>query len=312
MTYHASIAILFFARRLGASAKGARGLHQPTALLAVLWSFADPHAISPRVSVSIETLQGVVGSASRLCALRQVLIDIDAIKWEHGVYTLLKPAIADLDDLARSQLEQAHAQLEAAQRMVGASGFSEPKPKHERQPEVDKSAARDYLASLGKQFSDVRDVLAKMAGVKPSSMVYVGKGAMPVRLAVEWLASTRTSWARFVKLCERVSEDKSADKPKGNRVAYLFEDTADKRAYLQRMLASDAKQVESETSTATQPAEKSLEEQQLDLLMACCEHAPDHELPAVAKKFDIPDEVLERFRATRAAQPAFSRKPKAT
>jgi hypothetical protein len=182
--------------------------------------------------------------------------------------------------------------------MVGQPTQMEPRQKHERQAAVKPSAAKDFLASIGKQRSDVRDVLAKMAGVKPNKMVYSGPGAQPVYAAVDWLTSTGTQWPRFVKLCERVAADDSPDKPK--RIEFLFEDVPEKRAYLQRMLGPSKAPAPAPTlPTEKAPSEKSLEEQQFEALRDYYSDATDDELAVGAKKLDIPDDVLDRYRAQR-------------
>jgi hypothetical protein len=292
MTYHASLVISFFARRLAEIAKGQRGQYQPALLLALLWSRADPYATSPSVRLSIDQLQGIVSSDSRLRALRQLLIQVGALTWERGTYTLCKPDVDELDDIARSELAQAQSILADAQRMVGTSTESGPKTKHERQPEVRKSDAFAWLTEIGKQRSDVRDVLTTMAGIAPNKLLYSGRSAVQVRAAVDWLTTTHTSWSKFVKLCERVREDDSPDKPK--RIEYLFEDTAPKRAYIQRMLAN---QVTSATPQTPAPQELSREEQELDLLLELVKHQPIEMLDLT--RYGIQPETVDRYHAQR-------------
>jgi hypothetical protein len=276
-TYHGSIAVGHYTRLLG-------GKPQPIAVLYAMWLQArDPFAENVHVKLSLTQLEGLVPHAARLRQLISQLKDVGAVERAEFGFKLCKPDDTELDESAR-------ALLESAQRVTGNGVVKLParaKPT---------TSANEMLAGLDKQRSDVRDVIAKMAGLKPSALTYSGPGSLPVQAAIDWLTETGATWDRFVSVCARVHKDKSADRPKS--VQYLFEYKPDKRAYLERMLDPAIKTQDD----APLPVAKSLEEQQLDALTEYGKYATDKELPAIAARLEIPDDMFARYLATRAAQ----------
>jgi hypothetical protein len=267
-SYHGSIAVGHFSRMLGS------GKHQTIAVLYAMWLQAvDPFAEVVHVRLSVAQLEGLVPTSARLRQIVASLKDVGAIERAEFGFKLCKP-----DDTER-------ALLEAAQRVSGGAPKLPPRAKPA-------TPANETLAALEKQRSDVRDMIAKMADIKPNALTYSGPGSTPVLAAIDWLAETGATWEKFVKLCARVHKDRSPDRPK--RIEYLFEYKPDKRAYLQRMLTA-----KSEAPTTSEAPEKPLKEQQLDVLNTYCAHTPDDELPAIAAQWEIPDDVLAEYRTTR-------------
>lgn len=279
-TYHGSVAVGHFTRLLN-------GKSQPIAVLYAMWLQArDPFAEVVHVRFSLAQVEGLVPTSGRLRQIVALLTSVGAIERAEVGFHLCKPDDSELDEPAR-------ALLEAAQHVTGNGA---PKLPPRAKPTT---TANETLTGLDKQRSDVRDVIAKMTGIKPNQLKFSGPGSTPVQAAIDWLSETGATWDTFIKVCARVHKDRSPDRPK--RIEYLFEYKPDKRAYLDRML-NPAKPSASASALPAEksPADKSLAEQQLEALIDYCEHTPDHELPAVAKKLDIPDDVLNRYRDQRA------------
>jgi hypothetical protein len=274
--YHGSIAVGHYTRLLG-------GKPQPVAVLYAMWLQArDPFAEDVYVKLSLAQLEGLVPHAARLRQLVAQLKDVGAIERAEVGFKLCKPDDIELD-------EPAIALLESAQRVTG-NGAAKLPPRAKPT-----TSANETLVGLDKQRSDVRDVIARMADIKPNQLTYSGKGSVAVQAAIDWLAETGATWQQFTSLCARVHKDKSADRPK--RVEYLFEYKPDKRAYLQRMLV-----VRESTPVAAQevavPA-KTVEEEWLQWLADACFDKTDTELQAVGKQMKIPVEVIDRYCAQR-------------
>lgn len=247
--YHAIHAIGHFARALQARTRGGRGSFGALAVLQALWLRVDVLADAPAVRIDLADLAGIVSSPERLRQVVAELVDVGAVErmpFAAGrSLRLVKPRLADLDDVARSQIEAAaaeaefaRAELERVQRL-GAT--------------VSKPERADALTRLGKKPSDVRDSLASMAGVSPGSLRYSGPGSGPVQAAIAWLAQTSATWEQFVTVCEFVKQDR--DRP-ASEVVWLFGDQH--LAYLDRVLAALRPQPDVSTSADSSPVEKRL------------------------------------------------------
>jgi hypothetical protein len=221
--YHATIAVGHFARALQGQA-GGRSRHPAIALLQALWLVVDPFADAPVVRIDLADLEGIVASAVRLRQVVAELVDVGALE-RHDVasrrYRLRKPAVEDLDASARVKLVALRDELEQARRLAAES-----KPAST----LSKDARADALVRLGKKPSDIRDVLARMAGVAPGSLRYSGAGSGPVQAAISWLAHGAT-WMQFIAVCEYVQQDR--DRPATDLV-WLFGDQH--RVYLQNIV----------------------------------------------------------------------------
>lgn len=220
--YHASVAIGHFARVLAARAKRSR--HPTIVLLQALWLAVDPLADGVVVRVDFDDVSDVVASPVRLRQVIAELVNVGALERVDMVsrrYRLCKPAVSSLDEPARVRLAALHADLERAQRLVAmpANGVA-----------MTKAERSGVLARLGKQPSDIRDVLAAMAGVAPGSLRYSGPGSGPVQAVASWLVRGGT-WTQFVAVCEYVQQDH--DRPAAD-IVWLFGDQH--RGYLQRVV----------------------------------------------------------------------------
>lgn len=211
--YHPSIAVAYFARRLAASAQGARGKYQASALLAYLWLYVeDQQAASPVVYVSDSRLAAVAEGA-RLRQLVRELRDVGAIERAGSSatgkgYRLFKPSVDDLDAQGRGE----------------ARGFGSPEEDAEERALGRRPAARHVLAAASKvagrevRRSDIRDMLADMAGIERGELLYAGPHARAVSAAIDALG--RMGWADFTRLIYAVQRDPR----KPDRVLYLFDE----------------------------------------------------------------------------------------
>lgn len=247
-SYHATVAVGHFARALQARAKRSR--HPAIVLLQALWLATDPLADAPVVRVDFDDLSDVVASAVRLRQIITELVDVGALERVDTTsrrYRLRKPAIESLDALARLRLASLHAELDRAQRLVA--------PQTGSAPTTTKTERTDVLVRIGKQPSDVRDVLARTAGVAPGTLRYSGTGSGPVQAAVGWLARGGT-WAQLLAVSEYVQQDR--DRPTSDLV-WLFGDQH--RVYLQRVVdtlsqaTQEATPVDASTETTPVDAE---------------------------------------------------------
>lgn len=218
-TYHSSVAIGHFARRL-AEGTVSGAAYQPVAVLALLWTHAvDQFAATAVVFVASEYMVGLVPNEARMRQTICLLRKVGAIARERpqgGGYLLIKPPLADLDDLAKAQIARANA-------TALVRGAASPVPR-EKVPEHDGAKARHTaLVNLSKQPSDVRDVLATMCGLpasKRNNLRYSGKGSQHVQFATDWIAETGATWAHFRNVCKAAYLDKSPDKP--TKLEWLF------------------------------------------------------------------------------------------
>ncbi len=231
MHYHSSVAVAHFARRLAEDTVSG-GAYQPVAVLALLWTHAvDQFADTAVVFVAAEYMVGLVPNDARMRQTICLLRKVGAVARERvrgGGYLLVKPALADLDDLARAQIARSDAT---------ALVRGQPSTAREKVSEHDSAKTRNAaLIALGKQPSDVRDVLAVTCGLakdKRNNMRYSGKGSQHVQLATDWIAETGATWTRFRSVCKAAYMDKSPDKP--TKLEWLF---APRNAdYLNRLLA---------------------------------------------------------------------------
>jgi ribosomal protein L17 len=282
--YHCAVAVGHFARALAANYKGRGGGYQTIAALSALWMRApDPFAPSAIVFVAVEHLAGIVPSDGRMRQLVSELRDIKALETpDGGGYRLLKPAFADLDDVARAELARAAELAERANTLVrDARAATET-----TRPMTGRNAAEALMAG-GKQLSDVAEKLAWLAGVPKSKIKYSGKGSVHVRLAAEFAAAY--GWSEFDRVCKAVRADQSPDKPADLR--WLF--ARRNAAYLARFMPSgDTPKPEPEASgsaDSTAPENKRTHDPAVlkaarGLLMYCFAHnAPqDDELAAFA------------------------------
>lgn len=240
--YHASIAVGHFARQLAAESPGSRNEYQVVAVLQALWLTApNPLAESPRVVVAFDDLAGLVSSRPRFRQVLARLKQIGALDRADVGYVLHKPAVERLDAYARQQVE-------AATRLVGSETRAKPaaqvvaasvEDQRERAEAKRESAdrRRDVLAAIDKQASDIRNALASMACVPPSSLRYSGKGSGATFEAVEWLANTGATWREFLLVCKAAKQDTSPDKP--TDIEYLF--ALRNADYLNRLLEAAKK-----------------------------------------------------------------------
>lgn len=226
MTYHCSIAIGHYARALQAGAIGSRGKYHAIAVLQAMWLLADPLADNPIVLVELDDFAGIVPNADRLRQLVGDLVRAGAVERLGSLnreYKLFKPPVEVLDDLARTKLATMQAASTQAQRLRGADKSS-----------LTSNERDAALAKLRKSPSDVRDVLADMAGVARGKLRFSGDGSGAVQAAKAWLATTGATWAQFVQVCEYVRALPVADKP--SDIVWLFGD--EHADYLGRVLAS--------------------------------------------------------------------------
>lgn len=248
--YHAVHAIGHFARALQARTKGGRGSFGALAVLQALWLRADVLADAPVVRVDLPDLAGIVSSPERLRQIVAELAEVGAVERmplaAGRSLRLVKPRLADLDAVARMQIETAAAEAELARAELDRTqrlGTVTTKPER-----------ADALGRLGKKPSDVRDLLASMAGVSPGSLRYSGPGSGPVQAAVAWLAQTGATWEQLVTVCEHVKQDR--DRP-AHEIVWLFGDQH--HAYLDRVLAALRPQPDAATlASSASPAEKRL------------------------------------------------------
>lgn len=239
-TYHAVFAVGHFARCLQARTVGRRGSFHALAVLQHLWLRTDPLASAPIVNVSLDDLIGIVANAERF---RQVVAELTAIgaveRVDYGLtrsLRLFKPRVEDLDAIARAQIHNAAAQaeharveLERAQRLNGSSGVGGESVRASASSKAERDAV---LTRMGKRPSDVRDVLAAMAGVPEASLRYSGPGSGPVQAAVGWLAEKGATWEGLTLLCEHVRSD--VDRP-AHDLVWLFGEQH--RAYRESVVA---------------------------------------------------------------------------
>jgi hypothetical protein len=230
-SYHCSVAVGHFARLLAAKCSRQHGAYQVVAVLQSFWMRApDPYATEAVVFVAAEYLQGIVPSPARLSQAVSELRKIGAIdkgRVSGGGYRLRKPAIEDLDALAQSEIKRAAKLREQAEQLCAQAHLivresaDAPASEDKSKPAVDARTRREALEACGKQLSDVRDVLATLAGLpkdKRGDMRYAGQGSMPVQLAADFVAAQ--GWPAFIRVCKAVHGDASPDKPK--EIKWLF------------------------------------------------------------------------------------------
>jgi hypothetical protein len=238
--YHAAIAIGHFARRLRAESPGARNEYQVVAVLQALWLRApDMLTETPRVVVGFDDLAGIVEARPRFRQIIARLKAIGALTRAEVGYVLFKPTVEHLDEQARAQVETAWQLGGGTKRTKKPPESAEPgdaaQPQRERDDDKQDAQVRrrETLARLGKQPSDIRDVLAWLAGKQPDSMRYSGKGSGATQETIEWFTNTGAGWQDFGRVCKAVKLDKSPDKPA--EIEWLF---APRNAdYLNRLLA---------------------------------------------------------------------------
>ena len=204
--YHARVAVGHFARKLAAERK--RGGYQATAVLFMLWSFAaDPWRGSATVHVAFSQFAGIVPTQARLrqivCELKSVGALVKVGRSLRGAeYLLKKPAISELDEIARGQYT------------LPPSEATPPKPDIQL-PDFDKASEKKRTAclkTLGTKRSEIRNILAELAGLDRSELRYKTKGAAKaaeVEATIDWLRETGADMQTFLTVCKRVLKDPS-------------------------------------------------------------------------------------------------------
>ena len=218
--YHYAVAVGHYARRLAAtrSADTRRTVRaQPIALLLALWArAADPFAAEAVVFVRGDFLAGIVDGDVRRRQLICELRSLGAVAKElvaGGGYRLLKPAFADLDALARAEIE--HASKFAALVQQPRQPRSDAAPTGSTKPLSDGEKRRIALEAAGKRLSDVAEGLAfvmQLPKDKVNSIKYADRGSKPVQLAADFVVAH--GWETFRTTLQRVRADKSPDKPR--------------------------------------------------------------------------------------------------
>jgi hypothetical protein len=194
--------------------------YQALALLQQLALHGDPLADPLEVCIPRRWLVDALGNADadRCRVLLRQWVERGALRKlgrdSRGTrYLLLRPAIAELDDIARQQLVEylqrqsssaIEQQIAALLRPIDEAieVVDDDAPPSETAPaKIDNAERVETLRRVDRQRSDVRDVLAKIARVPPNSLRYSGGHAAEVNSAIDWISRTHATWRYFESVC---------------------------------------------------------------------------------------------------------------